>query len=48
MAFFLKLLYMLGRRTSSTGFEKPPAVHKRNDGEHLGTGSDLEDGKEVG
>ena len=48
VVFLGKLLDMFRGRAASTGFEESTAVHQRDDGEHLGAGADLEDGKKVG
>ncbi len=39
---------MLGRGSTGTGFEETTAIHQRHDGEHLGTGAELKDRKQVG
>jgi hypothetical protein len=46
--FLLELLHMLGSGTARTCFEETATIHKRNDGEHLGTGAELENREKVG
>src|SRR5262245_48477041 len=41
------LLDVLRRRTSGTRFEKTSAIHQRNNGKHLGAGSEFKNGKQV-
>ena len=48
MVVFQKLLHMFGGRAAGAGFEQAAAVHQRHDGQHLGAGSQFQNGEEVG
>jgi len=47
MSFFNELLDMEGSRATSTSFEKTTTGKQRNDTEHLGGRSKLEDREEI-
>ena len=47
MSLLGELLNVLGRRSTCTGLEQTPAIHQRDDGEHLGACPHLQDRKEV-
>src|SRR5699024_2137714 len=45
---FHQLLHVLRRGTTGTGFKQATAVNQRNDGEHLGAGTQFQNGEQVG
>merc|ERR1712088_976289 len=47
MTFLQELLDMLGSRATSSGLQEDSTSQERDDGQHLGRGSQLEDGEEV-
>jgi hypothetical protein len=48
MTFLQELLDMLGSRATSSGLQENSTSQERDDGQHLGGGSQLEDGEKVG
>ena len=48
VVFLHQLLHMLGCRAPRSGFVHAAARHQRHDGQHLGTGAQLHDRKQIG